>query len=533
MLPSAEELRRELEWRRCAKDPFYFFERYWKIRHPEKGAILLTLRDAQRETLEIWLKEKQSIALKARQIGFSTLAAALAFHDIFFHGDRYIIGLSKTERESHKLKAKVDYGFARLPPWMTERGPQKTADTLGKLAFDNDSVFECLPSTDPARGESAYRIFVDEWAFFPNAEEAWAAIEPAVDIGGRVIALSTANGSGNLFHRMVMDAMTGTSDFRFIFYSWRAVPERNDAWYATKRRSMLEWMLHQEYPSSPEEAFIKSGNPVFDVDELAQIECEPPMTGYLNPLGRRAAEFVTNGDGPLSVWQPPELSMKYVIGADVAEGLEHGDFSVAHVIRIDTGTVVAKWRGHVDPDLFGSEVLAPLGYWYNSALIGPEVNNHGFTTTTALNAAGYPNLYYRHTYDERTKKKTKKLGWRTQANTKPLMIDELARALRVARDGDGAIVEPAELAVLDEATVGELRTYIRAADGKMHGSPFDDQVISLAIANQMRKHSFSVRAEVAVEQEWTLAWWERQADEYEAKDEEWLVGASSTRGHLP
>lgn len=526
---SRQELADELEWRRCAKDPYYFFEKYWKIRHPEKGAILLELRDAQRETLKVWLKEKQSIALKARQIGFSTLAAALAFHDIFFHADRYDIGLSKTERESHKLKAKVDYGYKRLPGWMKDRGPLPVADTLGKLAFDNDSVFECLPSTDPARGESAYRIFVDEWAFFPNAEEAWAAIEPAVDIGGRVIALSTANGSGNLFHRMVVDAMTGSSGFKFIFFSWRAVPERNDAWYAAKSKSMLPWQLHQEYPSTPEEAFIKSGNPVFDVDALDLIEVETPTVGYLHPTSAKSSEFVGNGDGPLSVWEMPQPRVRYVIGADVAEGLEHGDYSVAHVINTATGMVAAKWRGHVDPDLFGSDVLNRLGRWYNGALIGPEVNNHGFTTCVALNAAGYGNLYYRHSYDERTKRKSKKLGWRTQANTKPLMIDELHRALRAVRDDDDAVVEPAELTLLDEGTIGELRTFVRAADGKMHGSPFDDQVISLAIANQMRKHSFTVAAEEAQNDEWTLSWWERQADEAEATSDEWVIGAGSTR----
>ena len=63
----------------------------------------------------------------------------------------------------------------------------------------------------------------------------------------------------------------------------------------------------------------------------------------------------------------------------------------------------------------------------------------------------------------------------------------------------------------------------------MHGSPFDDQVISLAIANQMRKHSFTQLQEEAANDEWTLAWWERQADEAEATSDEWLVGAHSGR----
>jgi hypothetical protein len=40
----------------------------------------------------------------------------------------------------------------------------------------------------------------------------------------------------------------------------------------------------------------------------------------------------------------------------------------------------------------------------------------------------------------------------------------------------------------DKATVSELRGFVRDDAGKLKGSPFDDRVISLAIANQMLKH---------------------------------------------
>lgn len=537
-------LQRELEWRRCKNDPFYAARKYWKIKHPERGAVLLELRDAQEHTLNVWNTEKESITLKARQVGFSTLAAFKMWHTTFFNPDRPVYALSKTEREAQKLLEKAVYGYDRLPLWMKERGPSLTQKTLQKMAFDNGSTIECLPATDPARGESAYLIFVDEWAFFENPEAAWAAIEPAADIGGRVHALSTANGAGNLFHQMWVKATTGVSDMVPIFFPWSAVPERDDAWYASKKRGMLEWQLHQEYPSNPEEAFIKSGNPVFDVDELRRIEVREPQRGSLHPLSERgqgsSLRFV--GDGPLHVWELPKTRAKYVIGADVAEGLEHGDYSVAHVIDIETGSVVAKWRGHIAPDLFGSDVLWYLGHFYNVALIGPEANNHGFTTVTALKNKHYPNLYYRHSYDERTNKKTKKLGWMTTAKTKPLMVDELVRALRlrpVVTDGDDGLgasqsatapLEEAELQLLDKETVGELVTFVRDVDGKMHGSPFDDQTISLAIANQMRKHSFTMEAVTdngpAVG---TLDWYVAEADAMDIGAGEWVVGAHSGR----
>jgi hypothetical protein len=103
----------------------------------------------------------------------------------------------------------------------------------------------------------------------PNPEEAWASIEPVADVGGRIIGLSTANGSGNFFHQMWVGAETRTNQFSPMFYPWSANEERDDLdWYANKKRSMTSWQLAQEYPSDPESAFIKSGRTVFDVDDL-------------------------------------------------------------------------------------------------------------------------------------------------------------------------------------------------------------------------------------------------------------------------
>lgn len=477
----------EAEWRRCKgagphdyEACLYFLETYWKIQHPLHGAVPFVLRDAQRDTLRRWIDARLSIVLKARQIGFSTLVIGLAFWITFFHDDKFVIALSRTERDAGKLLKKGLYGYRRLPKWMLERGPQKKSETLSKLEFDNGSSIESLPASDPARGESAFLIIVDEWAFFPDPESAWSAIEPAADIGGRIIALSTANGVGNLYHEMVVGAMTGTNDFEFIFHSWRAVPERDDAWYEAKKRSMSEASLHQEYPSTPEEAFVKSGNPVFDIELLDGLAtAEPEARGFL--ARTPVLQLVLEEDGPLQVWERPVAGKRYVAGADVAEGLEHGDFSVCHVIRVDTGLVVAKWRGHIPPDLFGGKVLYDLGRWYNNAFLGVEVNNHGYATLVALRNAGYQNLYHRTSYDERSDRRQQKMGWRTQVNTKPLAIDWLAEALR---EGD--------IVLLDKETIGELRTFRRVQVGegtvKMQGQPFDDQTMSLAIANAMRHH---------------------------------------------
>jgi hypothetical protein len=284
----------EKEWRKCRGpegatvdqqlEAFkYFCENYWYIKHPERGRIKFVLRESQQKTVRTWMGERYTIVLKARQIGFSTLAAAYAFWLVFFAADRFVVMLSRTERESVKLLAKSKYGYRFLPTWMRERGPQQTTDHQLKMVFDNESAIESLPSgNDPARGESVYLVIVDEWAFLPNPEEAWASIEPITDVGGRVVGLSTANGSGNFFHKLWVGSQTGANKFKGIFFPWDADGERNEDWYAAKSQNMQSWQMHQEYPRFPEEAFIKSGNPVFDVDLLNGFEVQEPDVGYMH-----------------------------------------------------------------------------------------------------------------------------------------------------------------------------------------------------------------------------------------------------------
>lgn len=500
------ELQREVEFRRCARDPHYWFENYVFIKHPSKGKTLIQLREAQSDTLRAFLDEDRVIILKARQIGFSTLCAGYALWRVLFHRDENIIMLSKTERDAVDLLSKSYYMYRNLPLWMTARGPKLRSNHQQKMVFDNDSQIESLPSrTNPARGRTVTLVIVDEWAFLENPEEAWASIEPIADLGGRIVGLSTANGAGNFFHTFWVNATTGASGFKPIFYPWSAVPERGEDWFRLKEEEMLPWQLHQEYPRSAEEAFIKSGNPYFDMDMILSLERErmtaPRATGYLVELtSLRDFEFRAGTRGPLRVWDYPRQDHAYVIGADVAEGLEYGDYSSAFVLDLTDGRVCAEYHAHVEADIFGRE-LAKLGWYYNTALVGVESNNHGLTTLVAIRDQAYKRLYYRVQYDERTRVQGRKMGWRTSRVTKPLMLDELGLALR--ENG---------IRLFSDKAYAELKTFVRDEKGQAHGSPHDDRVIALAIANQMRKHATAPEHRTEQSDYWTLNWFDRQID---------------------
>lgn len=193
---------------------------------------------------------------------------------------------------------------------------------------------------------------------------------------------------------------------------------------------------------------------------------------------------------PLKVWELPikrtpgvegvQQDAKYVIGVDVSEGKlnkesrkKENDYSVIDVMRVGSLQTVARWRGHIDPDLLGGVVNA-IGRFYNNARVAVEVNNHGLTTVQSLRNKNYPNLYMRESNEEhRFQERTSLMGWRTDKKSKKIIIDNLATAIR-----EGDIID------LDVVFIRECMMYIRDDQGYTNAQEgqFDDTVMAKAIA---------------------------------------------------
>lgn len=352
---------------------------------------------------------------------------------------------------------------------------------------------------------------------------------------------STAEGRGNYFHKEYVAAVNKKNNYQPLFAPWwildtyerdatfKDLGQLNDyesflvelmkkghttlghkftvseesiprklAYYRRKAKDFAATpeRLPQEYPSTWEEAFIASGKNVFNPLALQEMEKDAiPLEDVdyykITPLEDRPYEefelekvqFEPNETpddftykAPLKIWEKPKPYKEYVIGADVAEGLKGGDFSVATVVDISTMEVVARWRGHCDPDKFG-EILGALGTYYNYALIGVEVNNHGLTTVQKLRDTFYTNLYKRDRgYDEEWETPTVNLGWKTDMRTKRLMIDDLIKLVRER------VIKDKDIVFINEAF-----SYVRDERGRMNAEEgsHDDVVMSTAIAYQL------------------------------------------------
>jgi len=109
-------------------------------------------------------------------------------------------------------------------------------------------------------------------------------------------------------------------------------------------------------------------------------------------------------------------------------------------------------------------------------------------------------------------------GWKTTRTSKPLMIDDLSSALRNF-----------ELTIYDRHTLAELRTFVRNERGGMSGSPYDDRVMALALANQMRKYAYLPEYVEENDDYWTLDWFARLATD-SPQTNSLQIGSRNVRG---
>jgi hypothetical protein len=220
----------------------------------------------------------------------------------------------------------------------------------------------------------------------------------------------------------------------------------------------------------------------------------------------------------LTVWREPKSSTPYCIGVDTAEGLVHGDYSCIQVLDVRTAEQVAVWHGHIPPDTLANEVYN-LALWYNSALTCVESNNHGLTTIVQLRHLGHPNMFRKRSLNQATTKVSLEFGWKTTRTSKPVLIDDLGMALRSG-----------ELKIHDRYTLAELRTYVRNDRGSMSGSPHDDRVMALALANQMRQYAFMPEYAPKADDYWTVDWFARMVKDDPKPDLK--IGSHTMRGTL-
>lgn len=99
----------------CEKDAVYFATNFCYIQHPIKKKIKFDLFDVQKEALADLQKYKYNIALKSRQMGFSTLVAAYVLWMMTFHSDSNILVIATKLGVAKNMITKIKEMYRSLP----------------------------------------------------------------------------------------------------------------------------------------------------------------------------------------------------------------------------------------------------------------------------------------------------------------------------------------------------------------------------------------------------------------------------------
>jgi len=501
------ELSKELHKRKKLKEYEKNFELFAKeqiriiTKDASKGFVPFVFNEAQSYINSELEKQRKTtgkvraIILKARQQGISTYCAARVFWKTYFSPYTRSVVMAHDSATSDAL-----FNMSRNIIDNMEEPPLLQKSNAKEILFEhNKSGYRLYTagSKEAGRGTTPTIAHLSEVAFWQFDEQILAGLFQGISQENEteVILESTANGASGEFYRLFQGAVKGENEYLPIFLPWYITPEYTrdcpEGIELTEEEELLaeEFELNkdqlywrrlklaesgdkkfiQEYPSSAEEAFLVTGNSVFDQGIVNEYEIQVPQ--YLRRYDEESSYFEDNKNGHLEIWKAPSFEDRFIIGADVALGVGQ-DYSAAVILNKEREVCALFRDNFIDPSVFG-DILFYLGRYFNNALLAVESNSLGVATLNRLKQMNYVNLYYQTKAATLLNEEGTKPGFRTTVSTKPMIIGNLKRA-----------IEEYDLGIWSETIIQELKTYVSAENGStmaLSGN-FDDTVIALAIA---------------------------------------------------
>lgn len=538
------------------RNPKEYCENYIKIRDKKQRLIQLKFNPAQLALYEAIKKELQAgrpprmIVLKGRQQGVSTGTEALMFQDsatrpmvntlIVAHRD------DSTAALFNMNKLFYDYLPAKLQP-------MKKNSNAKELVFENPtrdpdqkrkkpglrSRIRCITAGGKGAGRSMTQnnVHLSEFAFWPgNKLETLLGIMQSVpdDINTLVVIESTANGYEE-FKDLWDGAEKGENGWVPVFLPWYMEPDYRKPvdpgteWTEEERKlqeqfgldeEQLSWrrwcirtncggdvnLFRQEYPCTPDEAFLLSGDAFFDNDVIMarrRAAPRPLREGFfhypepeIEGGAPRDWTFTDRVNGYVRIYEEPKRGYPYVLAGDTAG--EGSDWFTAYVIDNTTGKQVAELHQPLSEIFYARQVYC-LGRYYNDALIGIEINYSTYPQKK-LEEWHYPKFYQRERFDTFTGEMVKAFGWNTTPQTRPVILAELH-----------TIMEEAPELVTSYYTLGEMLTFVYDKNRKPQAASgqHDDLVMAAAICYSIRgQQRYTIAEDSAENREWTADMWE-------------------------
>lgn len=477
-----------------------------------------TLNRAKEDFEKGIITEISLLVLKGRQQGFTTLITAYQLACSILNRNFQGFTLAdKSDNSEAIFQNKAKFPYSQLPETLqpTEKFNNRRQLLFAKI---NSSWAVDTATKDVGRSRTVNFFHGSECAFWKDGiASIQAALGEAFTKNCIKIYESTANGYNDYqkmwdsgVHINCFYEWWKTSEYRINFPSEdikqkfvKDIDQKDDwiserlrwlrdekhldleqlYWYYKKYEAYIDKrLIKQEYPCSPKEAFLLSGDNVFDTEKiLARLTRipKPLKVGYFiydyDGLTIRNIKWVNDRNGYIKIYQVPDSPeiTNYCIGGDTAG--EGSDYFTGHVLDAKTGVQVATLKHQFDPDQYTRQMYC-LGKYYKNALIGIEANFDSFPIQE-LQRLGYNNQYVREVQDTYTGKTEKRFGFKTTLLTRPTIISRLIQIVREEVDS-----------INDKDTLEELLTIIRNEKGRIEAPEggHDDQMMGLAIAHQIR-----------------------------------------------
>lgn len=421
---------------KCAKDKHYFSAKYLTIKDfATAKPIAFKPNRSQLELSDRWAVERILYCLKPRRQGISREAMLDLFHGALYTPGQVNISLLHDDAPAEEMFTQVREWHKSLPEKMFrfKGSPFEAIRDRGDGIWFGHGGGYVVGSANSLKYTGSHTFtkrHYAEFAKFKNPQQIIRSIEGAATPGdaGGALYETTAEGGGYAWEQW--HAKNGWGR---LFFPWTVHPNyklRQSAYpphitdavkqspkiadYLRKYEPLgvsgerITWMIdkllstgfdhnhpektlrsfNQEYPITPEIAFIVSQGAVFNVKFLA---AEP-----------------TRG---LRIYEQPKPFSAYVLGADAASGSEYGDFCsfvVLDVTNKKRPRVVCTFYDKVDGAYFADECQRIATQYQALVAVGRDA--YGNDVNHRMQQNGYHRFYREVKYDRVQGKMTEKLG---------------------------------------------------------------------------------------------------------------------------
>lgn len=208
----------------------------------------------------------KDIILKGRQMGFSSFILGAFTKDFIFTDNSLSVVLADIADNSQDLLARVKQYIKSFEEKNNVKVPLKYNSKYElQNAFNNARyIIGTAENTEFGRSKTITNLHMSEAAFYKHFRKLHASAGTALTPTGRFVIETTANGFGE-FKEFWDESVLGETGFTPHFYTSHGFypPE-----FIESERKRLGRLFDQEHPSTPEIAFITSGELYFNTDSL-------------------------------------------------------------------------------------------------------------------------------------------------------------------------------------------------------------------------------------------------------------------------